>query len=916
MCEETANSLVYLPPAICVVVSSVYQGNCTSGSGLRPLPTDCLQLRNSTLRGPRIFTATEDKVDDNELPEPRKMARADLSLTKVHVKRRAEDCLPRKHREHSQFVRFAHYQVCILEEPLLHPPPECVVIGLSPSPYPTRVVLRLTVTPSLEVCCDWLVLPLLSPEVVEHSRLIGEGKAGVFFLPPLLRRHQPAGGPIMHRGSGTTLLCWLTDRANPSAPHSSARKKTPMLANGADFVSLCSHEAEDYPGSRTLAGLQKRLDVAVNGLYGSHSCSVSTHCTGKTMETGKSQGISCDRENAVKCQGILACIRENAINGGIVMVSFFNHFLSCSDTATLHDVIANEVRSNVNETRATASVIFLRVRPTTEHAPCYTRLSSQQGAAVVKWLDCSPTANANRVSIGIVPDDATRQRVFSGISRFTPPPPRPFIPTLLHTQPLIHSHRLSKTSISSPAWKFHTAHVFKFDVSLDLATLFPRKYSPIITDLAYLDECYFITECNTTQSNRIVFVSEGFRQFKAQCQDDQQVADFVVSFVCMRRRNILEVELQQGFGWFSRLEQSYRHTDARQGLPFILCIDGGRGKTNDLLFCFLVAAHINHIRSVAGVNHVGLGAGYDGINLNEVRMKQRRNVRCVWKPGDRRENWPTSGMVQHDSCMRISGGDPAGNRTRFAWWGCSPQDGSSSVVACCSTPAGLEDVSRYPLLLAELARDRHWSSSDIKKLAGANLVRVFREVEKVSAGECKQRRVVPSNKRFHAGDNRSLASTPLQLQPCAQLAGPVDVDVSETRRQNQHVPTTLASHQGEQGSIPGRVTGFSQVGIVTDDAVGRRVFSGISRFPRPFIPAPLHENIFDGVVSSGARGVGVCGADGRLDLDGGPGRQDVLPLPGHLSRRRQVGSPTRGQRGDRTSLPPLTDRWRPLTRRS
>ncbi|XP_066995804.1 dipeptidase 1 isoform X1 [Anabrus simplex] len=75
-----------------------------------------------------------------------------------------------------------------------------------------------------------------------------------------------------------------------------------------------------------------------------------------------------------------------------------------------------------------------------------------------------------------------------------------------------------------------------------------------------------------------------------------------------------------------------------------------------------VIAHINHIRRVAGVNHVGLGAGFDGINL---------------------------------------------------------------------TPTGLEDVSRYPMLLAELARDRQWSSSDIKKLAGGNLVRVFREAEKV-----------------------------------------------------------------------------------------------------------------------------------------------------------------------------------------
>ncbi|KAJ8868662.1 hypothetical protein PR048_030201 [Dryococelus australis] len=39
----------------------------------------------------------------------------------------------------------------------------------------------------------------------------------------------------------------------------------------------------------------------------------------------------------------------------------------------------------------------------------------------------------------------------------------------------------------------------------------------------------------------------------------------------------------------------------------------------------------------------------------------------------------------------------------------------------------------------------------------------------------------------------------------------------------------LASHHGELGSIPGRVTpGFSQVKIIPDDTVGRRVFSGIS----------------------------------------------------------------------------------------
>ncbi|KAJ8874451.1 hypothetical protein PR048_025300 [Dryococelus australis] len=51
----------------------------------------------------------------------------------------------------------------------------------------------------------------------------------------------------------------------------------------------------------------------------------------------------------------------------------------------------------------------------------------------------------------------------------------------------------------------------------------------------------------------------------------------------------------------------------------------------------------------------------------------------------------------------------------------------------------------------------------------------------------------------------------------------------------------LASHLCEPGSILGRVPpGFSHVGIVPDDAAGRWVFSGISRFLRPYIPALLH----------------------------------------------------------------------------
>jgi len=73
-----------------------------------------------------------------------------------------------------------------------------------------------------------------------------------------------------------------------------------------------------------------------------------------------------------------------------------------------------------------------------------------------------------------------------------------------------------------------------------------------------------------------------------------------------------------------------------------------------------VADHIEHVRDVAGVDHVGLGSDFDGM-----------------------------GPV---------------------------------------TPIGLEDVSTYPQLFAELIR-RGWTDADLKKLAGLNMLRVIRANE-------------------------------------------------------------------------------------------------------------------------------------------------------------------------------------------
>ena len=82
-----------------------------------------------------------------------------------------------------------------------------------------------------------------------------------------------------------------------------------------------------------------------------------------------------------------------------------------------------------------------------------------------------------------------------------------------------------------------------------------------------------------------------------------------------------------------------------------------------------VADHIDHVRKVAGIDHVGIGSDFDGIT---------------------------------------------------------------------TTPVGLEDVSTYPALTAELLR-RGYSDSDVKKVIGLNVLRAMREAERVSARLQKQR---------------------------------------------------------------------------------------------------------------------------------------------------------------------------------
>jgi membrane dipeptidase len=64
---------------------------------------------------------------------------------------------------------------------------------------------------------------------------------------------------------------------------------------------------------------------------------------------------------------------------------------------------------------------------------------------------------------------------------------------------------------------------------------------------------------------------------------------------------------------------------------------------------------------------------------------------------------------------------------------------------------GLEDVSKYPNLFAELAH-RGWSDADMRKLAGENILRVLEQAEKVASRLQKERQ--PSTKTIQELDGK------------------------------------------------------------------------------------------------------------------------------------------------------------------
>jgi membrane dipeptidase len=116
----------------------------------------------------------------------------------------------------------------------------------------------------------------------------------------------------------------------------------------------------------------------------------------------------------------------------------------------------------------------------------------------------------------------------------------------------------------------------------------------------------------------------------------------------------------------------------------------------------------------------------------------------AWQAATPRPNATLAEVADHiEHVRRVAGPDHVGIGSDF--------DGTGNL------PVGLEDVSKFPALFAELAR-RGWSDADLRKLAGENVLRALRRAEQVAARLQRERR--PSNRTIAELDGPAATARP------------------------------------------------------------------------------------------------------------------------------------------------------------
>lgn len=115
---------------------------------------------------------------------------------------------------------------------------------------------------------------------------------------------------------------------------------------------------------------------------------------------------------------------------------------------------------------------------------------------------------------------------------------------------------------------------------------------------------------------------------------------------------------------------------------------------------------------------LGFYAATRAIDARTSDEAERARLRDEWRKANPLPPVPLANVADHvEHIARVAGVDHVGLGSDF--------DGIPAG------PVGLEDVSKYPALTAELLR-RGWSERDVRKVLGGNALRVLRECERVA----------------------------------------------------------------------------------------------------------------------------------------------------------------------------------------